>query len=348
MKTEHFYDLSLPRLKELVAHLGHKPFRAKQLWHHAYEHRSWGFSEATDLPDKLVADLSEKVPLKTAKIIKRLDSSDGDTSKVLLDMSGDSVEAVSIAAPSRRTACISSQVGCDLGCRFCASALGGKVRDLSSAEILEQFVAVNSLENDSLTHVVMMGMGEPLLNYEQVVRALKMLVCPEHFGLSRRRITLSTVGVVQGIDALAGERLGINLAISLHASSQEQRVRIVPSAAKWHFDDIIRAAERYHSETGRQVTFEYCLLGRLNDSPEDAEKLGEQLSGKGFAVNVIPYNPVSGRDYERPAAQSTEKFAQVLREHVSAVMIRREKGTDIAAACGQLRADKGGECASQK
>ncbi len=249
-------------------------------------------------------------------------------------------ETVLIKAPSRRTVCVSTQAGCDLGCAFCASTIGGKMRDLTYFEIIEQFVAANAQSDSPLTHLVVMGMGEPLLNYSNLVQALAAFTDSERFGLSHRRITVSTIGVVEGIIALSKEPYNVSLAVSLHAPEDGVREQIVPSARRWHFNEILAAAEIYQQKTGRQVTIEYCLISKVNDLKAHASLLASRLRGKGFAVNLIPFNPVEGINWQRPDPERVNKFAEELKKAGIAVSVRRGKGDDIGAACGQLRNKK--------
>ncbi len=333
-----FYALDKGELAKLLQEWGEPGFRLEQVLEQAYALRRHGFSEAHNLPKALRARLEESHPLRTGRIASKAVSRDGETVKFLLRLAdGESVETVIIGAPSRRSVCISSQVGCDLGCRFCASTIGGKRRDLGMHEILEQFAAAQSISEERITHVVLMGMGEPLLNYANVVKALRVLTGRFGFGLSHRRVTLSTIGVVEGMRMLANESLRVNLAVSLHAPNQELRKHIVPSAERWKFEDILAAAAHYQERTGRQVTMEYCLIDGFNDSAGHARMLGKRLKGTGFAVNLIPYNPVAGLEWKRPRRDRVRRFRDVLTALGVPATVRREKGADISAACGQLR-----------
>ncbi|MFA4986430.1 MAG: 23S rRNA (adenine(2503)-C(2))-methyltransferase RlmN [Candidatus Brocadiia bacterium] len=333
-----FYSLTKQQVAHIVTEHKLPAYRAAQVWKHAYSQGGWGFERATAIPKGLHVEFEEAFPLKTAVEKKRLASSDGDTEKFLFEFPGNSfIEAVVIGAPGRTAVCLSTQVGCDLGCTFCASAHGGKQRDLLDYEIIEEFVASTSLSGRKITHVVFMGMGEPLLNLHNVISSIKALVDPDRFGISHRRITVSTIGVVPGIRELAKSELGVSLAISLHAPNQELRARLIPSAKKWLFDDIIEAARFYQETTGRQVTFEYCLIDGVNDSPISARELARKLKSGGYAINIIPLNPIPGCEYRSPVPETVDRFKNALVEAGLTATVRREKGADIGAACGQLR-----------
>lgn len=322
----------------MLAELGAPRFRCDQIWKNVYANRLWGYDAATNLPDSLKEVLGREHPLKTSKLVTRANSADRETSKILMEFSdGATVETVLIKAPQRRTVCISSQAGCDMGCKFCASAIGGLERNLTAAEMLEQFVAANSISDESLTHVVVMGMGEPLLNYDNLVKFLNALVDEDRFGISHRRITVSTIGVVEAIHALAKEPVRVSLAISLHSHDQVTREMIVPAARRWDFDSVLNAAAYYQQKTGRQVTIEYCLIRKVNDLKAQAKLLADRIRDKGFAVNLIPYNPIGDLKWERPESERVEKFRDELKSNGIVVIVRREKGVDISAACGQLR-----------
>ena len=283
---------------------------------------------------------------------KRTRSRDGLTTKLLLQAAdGHTVETVSIREPlpsdprrvrrARHTVCISSQVGCAMGCIFCASGIGGVVRNLTAGEILDQVATVHR-EFGPLTNLVFMGMGEPLANFAALHRALDVL-CDgrDGFGFSARRITVSTVGLVSGIERLARAGLPVGLAVSLHAADDRLRRRLVPTSGRWPVAEIVAAAAAYARTTGRTVTFEYVLLAGINDAEADAERLANLLHRGAAApakVNVIPYNPVPEfDDLRRPSADRVHAFVQTLRRRAVPVTVRKEKGQEVAAACGQLR-----------
>ena len=334
-----FFTLSKAELKDVLKEWGEKPFRASQIWDHVYKKRSWGFRECSNISKTLIAKLEENYPIKNSSLLVKKTSIERDAKKYLLGFAdeADSVEVVALRAPGRGTVCVSSQIGCDMGCKFCASTIDGKKRDLHFSEIVEQFVAAGVLSDWNMTHVVVMGMGEPLLNYDNLIKAVDILTNPDYFGISHRRVTISTIGVVDKIIALSREDIRPSLAISLHAPNQRIRESIIPSAVNWQYDSILNAAEEYQSVTGRQVTLEYCLLDGVNDLKIHAEILGARISGKGFAVNLIPYNQVEGISWERSTPERVERFKETLEKFIVTVTTRREKGADISAACGQLR-----------
>src|SRR3990167_8752575 len=268
------------------------------------------------------------------------ESDDGETWKFLWRLHDRTlVESVLICADTRRTVCVSSQVGCPAKCAFCASGKMGFKRNLSTAEIVEQVVRIHAYlmeKGEAVNHIVFMGMGEPLENLEPVVKALHILTHPKLFGLSQRHITLSTVGVIEGIYKLADEGLKINLALSLHAPNQNIRKKIIPYARKYGFDELMKAVDDYRDMTGRDITFEYTLIRGINDQKEHAEELAKLLRSRPCTVNLISYNPVPGLKIEKPNREEIIAFRAVLNAHDIVHTCRYTKGDDIAAACGQL------------
>lgn len=276
-----------------------------------------------------------------------LRSDDGDTTKSLLRLSdGTLVETVLMQYPSpgkhpRSTVCVSTQAGCAMGCVFCATGQMGFERNLTSAEIVGQVVHFANIlreRGQHATNVVFMGMGEPLANYTETIKAVRILTDPAAFGLGQRNITISTVGVLRGIERLAEEGLQVGLAISLHSPDNARRKELVPTATADSVDRLLQAARDFFLRTGRRVTFEYALVSGENDTPEAAEELALRLRGSGAHVNLIPVNPTAG-GYERPARRRVTEFERILREAGINATVRVEKGTEIAAACGQLRTD---------
>jgi 23S rRNA (adenine2503-C2)-methyltransferase len=268
---------------------------------------------------------------------------DDGTEKLLLALhDGQQIECVLLRqGDQRRTICISTQVGCAMGCVFCASGLDGVVRNLTTGEIVEQMLQLNRLldSEERLSHIVVMGMGEPLANLNHLLPALTEASRPAGIGLgiSPRRITISTVGLPQGILRLAAEHQPYHLAVSLHAPNDELRNRLVPVNRNIGLDAILEAAEEYFRVSGRRLTFEYVLLGGINDRPEQARQLAARLAGRTALVNLIPYNPVIGLAYESPSSEAVEKFVSILERSGLAIKVRRRKGDQIDAACGQLR-----------
>ena len=294
----------------------------------------------TDLPKGLRSELDAAFDFYRTKTIATQHSEDG-TQKLLLQLpDGGRIECVLLRDGPRRSICVSSQVGCAMGCVFCASGLDGVERNLTRGEILEQMLKLQRLlpAEERLSHIVMMGMGEPLANLPRVLDALSVAKDSEiGLGISPRRITISTVGLPQSIDKLAEDKSPYHLAISLHAPNDTLRNQLVPVNKKIGIASILEAADRYFDATGRRLTFEYVLLKDLNDSQQCAEQLVKLLRGRTAMLNVIPYNPVPGLPYETPTAEVIHQFRRILMEAGINVMFRQRKGDDIQAACGQLR-----------
>jgi 23S rRNA (adenine2503-C2)-methyltransferase len=292
----------------------------------------------TNLSKALRARLALELPLYELRQVRSVAGE--ETVKWLWEArDGARIESVRILAPDRITHCLSSEVGCAQGCRFCATGLGGYERPLAAHEILEQHLQMSARSEARATHVVFMGMGEPLRNYEQVLAAARRLNAPppEGCGVGARRITVSTVGLVSGILRLAEEKLQLELAVSLHAPDDATRERLVPSARGRGLGEILRAAREFSRRTGRLVSYEYVLLAGVNDSPAQARALGALLREQPCKVNLIPFNPVEGAEFERPAAEEVERFRSELEAAGVSVTVRVSKGQGVEAACGQLR-----------
>jgi 23S rRNA (adenine2503-C2)-methyltransferase len=328
------------READLVAWLeahGEKRLRAKQIRQWILERGADSFDQMTDLPRPLRADLAEAFVPLASQVFRHLHASDG-THKLLLEMAGGSqVECVLIQEDDRRTACISTQVGCGMGCVFCASGIDGVERNLSVGEILEQLVRLRALSASRLTHIVVMGMGEPLANLDNLLQALEIATAPDGLGIGARHVTISTVGLPTKIRQLGELGKQYHLAVSLHAPTDALRTRIVPTNKKVGLPAILEAADAYQSATGRQVTYEYVLLGGLNDDVSHARELARLLHGHKAHVNVIPFNDVQGLPYRRPSGEAVSTFCDVLRRQGVSVKVRKRKGSEIDAACGQLR-----------
>ncbi len=338
---------------DYLSAVGAPAYRARQIQRHLFRRHTASFSAMSELPATLRERLERDLTTYGLTERSRSVSHDRMTSKLLLRAGdGQLVETVSIYEPqsaagsgarARHTVCVSSQVGCAMGCVFCASGLQGLARNLSAGEMLDQ-VAIVQRELGPLTNLVFMGMGEPLANYPALRRTLAVLCSRDGFGFSARRITVSTVGLVSGIERLASERLPVGLAVSLHAADDRLRRRLVPTSWRWTVSEIVAAAAAYARITGRTATFEYVLLEGINDSASDAERLAVLVKGGATAraapvkVNVIPYNPVPEfPDLRRPSAVRVQAFVQALRCRAVPVTVRKEKGQEVAAACGQLR-----------
>jgi 23S rRNA (adenine2503-C2)-methyltransferase len=333
--------LDVPQLEFLAwlhAH-GQPPLRARQVRRWIFTGRAGSFEQMTDLPlDLRQALAAEFVPLGT-RIARHLKASDG-TYKLLLRLHDNQlVECVLLQEAGRHTACISTQVGCGMGCVFCASGLGGLARNLTVGEILEQLLRLRNLlpSDQRLTHIVVMGMGEPLANLDNLLDALEVAGAKEGLGIGARHITISTVGLPAKIRCLADLGKQYHLAVSLHAPNDVLRNQIVPTNDKTGLQAILAAADYFFEHTGRQVTFEYVLLSGLNDTVSHAQELAGQLSGRHAHVNLIPFNDVAGLPYRRPTDEALNAFIAALRQAGISVKVRKRKGSEIDAACGQLR-----------
>ena len=335
-------DLDRDALGELIKSLGQPSFRARQVWHQIYQRGNLDPLEMTDLPAALREQLSE-MTAPSREPLEVQTSSDGSTSKALLPLAdGELIETVLIRSQPRDTVCLSSQAGCAMGCVFCARGLQGLRRQLTVGEILRQGVLARQWARDEgreLTHVVFMGMGEPLANYSNVSEAISRLTDPDGFGLSPRRITVSTVGIPQNIRRLASDHPTVNLAVSLHAPDQKLRRELVPVSGA-SVDDIVSAVREHNRQTGGRVTFEYVLLSGVNDSRAHARRLADCIRGIRAHVNLIPLNPSPGVVGSRPSRRATLGFQKALQERGVPATVRVEQGSDIAAACGQLRGDR--------
>lgn len=318
-------------------------FREKQLRHWLFKRRASDWAQMTDLSKQLRSALASDFQLWTTRVVRHTQSEDG-TEKLLLQLAdGGQVECVLLRDRVRRTICISTQVGCGMGCVFCASGLDGVDRNLTRGEILEQMLLLQRClgEDERLSHVVVMGMGEPLANLDALLPALEIARAPEGFDISARRITISTVGLPKAIDRLTQHATTYRLAISLHAPNDQLRNELVPVNRQIGLNAILAAADRFFEVSGRQLTFEYVLLAELNDSPHHARQLARLLSGREALLNVIPYNPVAGLPYATPSEARQHEFRQILEGSGLRVRFRHRKGARIDAACGQLRRSQG-------
>jgi len=322
---------------QVAAELGAPPYRAEQIMRWVYQQDVRGPQEMTNLPKALRAALEERFVLTRLEEEARERSADG-TVKLLLGVEGGfSVEAVMIPEGSRRTACISSQAGCGIGCTFCATALGGLGRNLRAGEIVDQVAALQRATGERITNVVFMGMGEPFANYREVMKAARLLNDPWAFGIGARHITISTSGVAPAIERFAREGVQFVLAVSLHAGTDEVRSRLVPLNRKYPLDVLMKACRYYVDATRRRITFEYVLIKDVNDGLDQADALVRRVEGLLCHVNLIPLNPVPETGFERPGADVVRRFARRLERAGIEVTLRRERGADIQAACGQLR-----------
>ena len=319
---------------------GEKSFRAGQVFDWVYVKGALSFEGMTNLSRELREKLAASFAFPVLKLLRTLDSEDGETSKFLWELPDKKrVESVLIRSDGRRTVCVSCQVGCPARCAFCASGKEGLVRNLSVAEIVEQVLHIDRYlkqAGERVCHIVFMGMGEPMENYDAVVQSIDRFNDPAAFHISQRRITVSTVGVVEGIQKLAKEDLQVNLVLSLHAPNQHLRKKIIPYARKYPLEEILLAMDGYAKETKRDITYEYTLLAGINDKKEHAAELAILLQGKQCTVNLIPYNPVDGLLLRRPEKEVILAFRSRLEAAGIHTTWRYTKGKDIAAACGQL------------
>jgi len=331
-------ELERPALEMALAERGYERFRARQIFRWIYRRGVIDFDAMTDLPGGLRATLASDFTLTTPHIVARERSTDG-TEKFLLRLADlRQIESVFIPDTPAMTLCISTQVGCAMACAFCLTGKMGLVRNLTAGEIAGQVrVLTDSLDlRGKAFNIVLMGMGEPLHNYDETMKALRMLADEHGLALPLRRVTLSTVGLLPALERLAREPIMPNLAISLHAPTDVQRGELVPINSKYGIGDIIEACRRFPLKRRRRITFEYVLLSGVNDSPEDARKLATLLSGVKSKVNLIPLNVAAGIPFERPSDQAIDRFAKILADHQLTVSVRKSRGRDIRAACGQL------------
>jgi 23S rRNA (adenine2503-C2)-methyltransferase len=333
-------DLNEENLAEWLVEQGEKAFHAKQVLSWIYEKGVLSWDEMTNLSRELRDKLKENFRLPVLELARITESDDLETFKFLWRLNdGNFIESVLICSDTRRTVCVSSQVGCPAKCAFCASGQQGFLRNLRSTEIIEQVLQINqwlAKKGERVCHVVYMGMGEPFKNYESVLKSIRVISHPKLLNISQRRITVSTVGVVEGIKRLTLEGLKVSLVLSLHAPNQQIRKKIIPYARKYPLEDILAAMDEYTQRTKRDVTYEYTLIAGVNDHPDHAHELSHLLKGKRCTVNLIPYNPVPGVRLKRPDKKAVKLFRSVLFGSRIVNTCRYTKGDDIAAACGQL------------
>lgn len=347
--------LTLDELEAFAGRLGEPRYRGRQIGRWLYQRGATSFSEMTDLPAALRARLAEEADVTALTPLTSVTADGGDTIKYLVQLSDEAtIETVFMRyQDGRRSVCVSTQVGCGMGCTFCATGLAGLTRNLTAAEILDQVMLAQRLTGERVSNVVFMGMGEPLANYEATLRAVTLLNAPYGLGIGMRHLTVSTVGLVPQIRRLASERLQLTLAVSLHAPIDELRDALVPVNRRWPVAELLDASRDYVRETGRRISFEYVLMEAVNDTPALAATLGEMLRARSdgvtaaddgalpFHVNLIPWNPVYGLQYRRPGRDRVEAFVRELRARGVPATVRLERGVDIDAACGQLRRTHG-------
>ncbi|MGD8458135.1 MAG: 23S rRNA (adenine(2503)-C(2))-methyltransferase RlmN [Anaerolineales bacterium] len=334
------YDFSYKELKVLLDGWGEPSFRITQIWEGLYSHLWNRPEEFPNIPKTLQSKFANEFSLSHLTPQKELVSADGYTNKTLLGLpDGTAVEAVLMEYDKRRTLCISTQVGCAVGCRFCATGQMGFQKNLTSGEIIEQVLFyARSLRKmgEKVTNIVYMGMGEPFLNYEATLESIKRLNHPEGFNLGARRFTISTVGIIPQIEKFTQEKSQINLAISLHAADNKLRSSLIPINEQYPIEDLMEVCQAYINHTGRRVTFEWALIHQINDSIEQAEKLSKLLKGMNCHVNVIPLNPTTDFDGKKALPQQVDAFTSILEKNKIPCTVRVRRGIDIQAGCGQL------------
>jgi 23S rRNA (adenine2503-C2)-methyltransferase len=331
-------SLSLDELKEEISRLGEKPFRAVQLYEWMHVKLARSYDEMTNIPKSLKEKLENEAWYTSLKEVTVQTSKIDGTKKFLFELyDGNLVESVWMQYHHGNSVCISSQVGCRMGCKFCASTLDGLERNLTPSEMLDQIYAISRITNERVSNVVVMGTGEPMDNYDNLIKFVHLLTDDKGLCISQRNITVSTCGIVENMRRLADEGLQITLALSLHGSTQEKRRALMPIANKYDIHEVIDACKYYFDKTGRRITFEYSLVGGVNDTDEDAMNLCNLVEGLNCHINLIPVNPIKERDYVESEKKDIMKFKNKLeRKHIN-VTIRREMGRDIDGACGQLR-----------
>ena len=331
-------SLTLPQLKKEMEALGEKAFRAKQLYEWMHVKLARSYEEMTNIPKSLIAKCEEHFTYTSLKEVMVQTSAIDGTKKFLFELAdGNFVESVWMKYHHGNSVCISSQVGCRMGCRFCASTLDGLERSLLPGEMLDQIYAISRATGERVSNVVVMGTGEPLDNYDNLLQFLRMLSDENGLHISQRNITVSTCGIVENMRRLADEKLQITLALSLHGSTQEKRAELMPIARKYDIQEVIDACRYYFEQTGRRITFEYSLVGGVNDTNEDAENLCKLIGDVNCHINLIPVNPIKERDYIESERRDILNFQNKLEKKHINVTIRREMGRDIDGACGQLR-----------
>ena len=330
-------DYSLDELKEELKEIGEKPFRAEQIFKWLYEARVSNFDDMTNLSLELREKLKQVYEIKEFKILKKQVASDG-TKKYLFDvLDGNAIETVLMEYHHGFSICVSSQIGCKMGCKFCASTGIPFARNLTAGEIIEQIMAVERDTGVRISNIVFMGIGEPLDNYDNVVKAIRIINHPKGLNIGARHISISTSGLVPKIYQLAEENIQCTLSISLHATTDEQRSKMMPVNNRYNIEELLQACKDYIKKTHRRISFEYALAKENNDNLEDAKRLVKLLKGMLCHVNLIPINKIENGSYTKSSNENIMKFRDYLNDHGIVATIRRELGSDIDAACGQLR-----------
>ena len=338
MEKKDIASYSFEELQEEMLAIGEKGFRSRQIYSWIHEKLVDDFEEMTNLPKTLRQKLESAYEIRRVEMEKRQISKIDGTNKFLFCLKdGNMVESVLMKYKHGNSVCISSQVGCRMGCRFCASTLDGLERNLTPSEMLRQVYQIQKITGERVSNIVIMGTGEPMDNYDNFLKFIHMVSDEHGLNISQRNITASTCGIVPNIRRLAEEKLQITLALSLHGSNQEKRRSLMPVANKYELHEVLEACDYYFEKTGRRITFEYSLVHGVNDTPEDAKELMGILKDRNCHLNLIPVNPIKERKYEKPDKKSAENFKNKLEKNGINVTIRREMGSDIDGACGQLR-----------
>lgn len=338
MNKVRIKELNFEQLQAFMKELGQPTFRAKQVWQWIWVKGAQSWEEMTNLSKDLRGKLSEGAILENLEITTCQVSAKDGTRKYLFKLpDGHYIESVLMSHGYGNSVCVSTQVGCKMGCGFCASTLGGLVRNLKTWEIYDQVMRIQQDIGERVSSIVLMGSGEPLDNYEASVEFIKLISSEEGLHIGQRHITLSTCGLVPEIYRLAEEQLSITLSISLHAPSDEQRRVMMPINQKYKIDELLKACDTYVEKTGRRITYEYSLVAGVNDDENSAHKLAQLLKGKLAHINLIPVNPVLERGYKKPREDKIKGFQKVLEKYKIEATVRKEMGADIDAACGQLR-----------
>lgn len=335
-------SMTLQELKDEIAQIGEKSFKAGQIYSWLHKHGAVSFDEMTNISKDLRSNLQKKYDIYNCSIEKKLVSVYDNTVKYLFRLNdGELIESVVMKYKYGYTICVSSQVGCKMGCKFCASGIAGFVRNLTASEILSQVYTAQRDLDIRISHIVMMGVGEPLDNFDNVMRFLSLVTDENGLNISMRNISLSTCGVVTGIYKLMEKKLQLTLSISLHAPNDKIRSQTMPVNDRWNIDELLKACRDYTNATSRRISFEYAMISGVNDSDECARELGKRLKGMLCHVNLIPVNSVKERDYKKSSDNRIAEFIKVLEKYGINVTVRRTLGSDINASCGQLRRGEG-------
>lgn len=341
MRKQNIRHLSLPQIQEVFANMGEKPFRAKQVYEWLWLKQARDFESMSNLSKPLRASLEENFTFPAIKVDATQHSSDGTIKSRFKLHDGHFVEGVLIPTSTRQTACVSSQVGCSLSCKFCATGFMDRKRNLDFDEIFDQVALINKqaieTSGKKLTNIVFMGMGEPLLNYKNVLHAIERITSPEGLAMSPKRITVSTAGVAKMIHQLGEDKVRFNLALSLHAANDQKRTQIMPINETNNLKVLVEELNYFYKATGNEISFEYILFKDFNDTVKDAEeliKIYRQVPVD--LINIIEYNPIDGARFQKPSEEATEAFMEYLGKHKVNARLRRSRGKDIDAACGQL------------